>query len=189
MLILVLGLVLFLGAHSVRIFAPEWRERLITVVGSGAWRGMYSLTALVGFALIVWGYTLAWPAAPLVYEPPRWMKHITLVLMWPAFVLLVASEMPAGRIKAAARHPMLAAVKIWAFAHLLANGDLAALVLFGAFLAWAVLDRISLKRRGDAGPAAGPASRDIAALAGGSVLYALFVWKLHLWLFGVGPVA
>ena len=157
MWVLVLGLVLFLGPHSVRIVAPGLRDGFVASRGEGPWRGLYSLVSLAGFALIVWGYGMARLEAPLLYEPPAWMKHINMALMFFSFVALAASQFPPGRIKAALRHPMLVAVKIWAFGHLLANGDLAALLLFGAFLAWAVLDRISLKRRGDMGPAPGPA--------------------------------
>ena len=188
MWVLVLGLVLFLGPHSVRIVAPGLRDGFVASRGEGPWRGLYSLVSLAGFALIVWGYGMARLEAPLLYEPPAWMKHINMALMFFSFVALAASQFPPGRIKAALRHPMLVAVKIWAFGHLLANGDLAALLLFGAFLAWAVLDRISLKRRGDTGPAPGPAKWDLAAIAVGAVFYVLFVWKLHVWLIGV-PVA
>lgn len=185
MLVLILGLVLFLGIHSVRIVAPTWRDRQVARMGEGTWKGIYAVVALVGLVLIVWGYDRAWPAAPVLYEPPVWMKHVNLLLMWVAFVVLTASQMPAGRIRSATRHPMLLAVKIWAFGHLLANGDLAALVLFGAFLAWAVVDRISMKRRGDFGPPPGPLVWDVAAVLVGSAAWWLFAWRLHLWLFGV----
>jgi uncharacterized membrane protein len=189
MLVLILGLVLFLGIHSVRIVAPGVRDRQIAAGGEGRWKAIYSIVALIGLALIVWGYSMARLTAPILYDPPTGLRHVNLLLMYFAFVFLVASQMPAGRIKAAVRHPMLLAVKIWAFGHLLANGDLAALLLFGTFLAWAVVDRISLKRRGDAGPAAGPAKWDIAAIVVATALYALFVWRLHLWLFGVPAIA
>jgi uncharacterized membrane protein len=185
MLILIVGLILFLGIHSIRIFAPELRDRLIARLGEGAWKGIYSIIALAGLVLIVWGYSMARLTAPILYEPPTWMRHVNLLLMFFAFVILVTSQLPAGRIKAAVKHPMLLAVKIWAFGHLLANGDLAALILFGSFLAWAVVDRISVKRRGDMGPAPGPVKWDIIALAIAVVFYLLFVWRLHLWLFGV----
>ncbi len=185
MLVLILGLVIFLGIHSVRIAAPGFRDRQVEAGGIGRWKGIYSLVALVGLVLIVWGYSMARWTAPVLYEPPVFMRHINLVLMWVAFVGLASSQLPAGRIKAAVRHPMLLAVKIWAFGHLLANGDLASLLLFGAFLAWAVVDRIAVKRRGDLGPAPGPVQWDVVALAIGSLFWALFVWRLHFWLFGV----
>jgi uncharacterized membrane protein len=189
MLVLILGLIVFLGIHSVRIVAPGFRERQIAAGGEGRWKGIYSVVALIGLVLIVWGYSMARLTAPILYEPPIFMRHINLLLMYFSFVFLVASQMPAGRIKAAVKHPMLLAVKIWAFGHLLANGDLAALLLFGTFLAWAVVDRISVKRRGDMGPKPGPVTWDIAAIVVASILYGLFVWRLHLWLFGVPALA
>lgn len=184
MLVLIIGIVVFLGIHSVRILAPGFRDRQIAA-GEGRWKGIYSLVALVGLVLIVWGYSMARLTAPILYEPLIFMRHINLLLMYFSFVFLVASQMPAGRIKAAVKHPMLLAVKIWAFGHLLANGDLAALLLFGSFLVWAIVDRISVKRRGDMGPKPGPVTWDIAVIVVASILYALFVWRLHLWLFGV----
>lgn len=188
MFILILGLVIFLGVHSVRIFAPVWRDRRITVMGEGRWKGLYTLVSLVGFVLIVWGYGMARPDAPLLYEPPVWMKHIGVALMPFAFISLAVSLFPAGRLKPMLKHPMLLSVKIWAFAHLLANGDLASLLLFGLFLAWAVADRISVKRRGNGVPAPGPVTWDILGVAAGVVLYLLFVWRLHEWLIGVSPL-
>jgi uncharacterized membrane protein len=189
MLVLILGIVIFLGIHSVRILAPGFRDRQIAAGGEGRWKAIFSVIALVGLVLIVWGYSMARLTAPILYEPPVWMRHVNLLLMYFSFVILVASQMPPGRIKAALKHPMLVAVKIWAFGHLLANGDLAALLLFGSFLVWAVVDRISVKRRGETGPAPGPVTWDIAAIAVGTVLYGLFVWRLHEWLFGVPAIA
>jgi uncharacterized membrane protein len=189
MLILIFGLVLFLGIHSVRIFAPGLREAQISARGPGAWRGLYSLVAFAGLVLIVWGYGLARQTAPILYEPPVWTRHLNLLLMVFAFIALAASQLPAGRIKATLKHPMLVAVKIWALGHLLANGDLAALLLFGTFLAWAVLDRISVKRRGDSGPAVGPLKWDVAAIVIGLFAYALFAFVLHEWLIGVPVIA
>lgn len=188
MSVLILGLVLFLGVHTIRIVAPEWRGAMVARLGEGPWKGIYALVSLVGFVLIVWGYALARPAAPILYEPPEWLKHVNLALMWFSFVFLVSAEVPAGRIKAAVRHPMLLAVKVWAFGHILANGDLVSLLLFGTFLIWAVADRISLKRRGDTGPAQGPAKWDVIAIVIATLLYVLFMWKLHWWLFGVQPL-
>jgi uncharacterized membrane protein len=141
---------------------------------------------------IIWGYALARPEAAFLYEPPVWMKHVTLTLMLFSFVFLAVSQAPAGRIKAWVRHPMLLAVKIWAVAHLLANGDAASLTLFLGILAWAVIDRISIRRREAAGEReeiiAGPVTNDLIAVAVGIAVYGLFVWKAHEWLFGVSPV-
>ena len=188
MLLLIVGLVVFLGIHSMRILAPEWRDAQRERFGEGRWKGLYSLASLAGFVLVVWGYARAWPVAPVLYEPPVFMKHITLALMLPAMIAVMVFNLPPGRLKPALKHPLLVATKIWAFAHLLANGDLASLLLFGSFLGWAVLDRIAAGRRGDQVPTAGPAKWDIIAVASGSVLYVLFIWKLHYWLFWVTPI-
>lgn len=189
MLPLVLGLILFLGVHSVRMVAPAWRDGRVATMGEGPWKGVYSLVSLLGFVLIIWGYGKAWAVAPVLYEPPTALKHVAVLLMFFAFVSAMVSAFPAGRLKAALKHPLLLAVKIWAFAHLLANGDLAAIVLFGAFLAWAVADRIALKRRNAPIAQPGPVQWDVLAVLSGAVLYVLFIWKLHLWLIGVPPLA
>lgn len=189
MFVLVLGLILFLGIHSVRIVAPGWRDARLATMGNG-WRGLYSLISAVGFVLIVWGYSLAWPVSPVLYTPPLWTKHVAALLMLFALIALAVSQLPGGKLKKMLKHPMLLSVKIWAFAHLLANGELASILLFGSFLVWAVFDRISVKRRGDMGPTvAGPVVWDAAAVALGIALYLLFVFGLHLWLFGADPLA
>lgn len=188
MFLLIVGLVLFLGIHSVRIVAPAWRDAQRARLGANAWKSLYSLISLAGFVLIVWGYARAWPSAPILYEPPVWMKHVAAAVMLPALISLMAFGFPAGRLKPALKHPMLVAIKLWAVAHLLANGDLASVVLFGSFLVWAILDRIAVKRLGDRIAEPGPAKWDIAAVAAGTAVYALFVWKLHFWLFGVSPL-
>jgi uncharacterized membrane protein len=187
--LLILGLVLFLGVHSVGMAAPAWRERMVLRLGEIPWKGVYGLLSLVGLALIVWGYGLARLEPVGLWSPPTWLRHVALLIMLPAFPLLLAAYLP-GRIQTAARHPMLAAVKLWAFAHLLANGNLADVLLFGSFLVWAVADRISLKRR-TAPPAPGAppgAANDLIALVGGLVLYGAFIGGLHSWLFGVSPL-
>ena len=187
MLVLLIGLVLFLGIHSVRIVAPGWRDTQLAAIGEGPWKGVYSLVALVGFVLIVWGYSLARPDAAFIYEPPSWIKHVAALLMLLAFISLAVSLLPAGKLKPVLKHPMLLAVKIWAVAHLIANGDLASILLFGSFLAWAVIDRVSLKRRDAPIAREGALSWDIAAIVAGVVVYLLFVWQLHAMLFGVLP--
>ena len=186
--VLIIGLILFLGVHSVRIAAPAWRDRRIAAMGEGPWKGLYSLVSIVGFVLLVWGYGLARPEASILYEPPVWMKHFTALLMIFAFISLAVYAVPAGRLKPMLKHPMLVAIKIWALAHLLANGDLASILLFGTFLVWAVFDRISVKRRAAPIPATGPVLNDVIAIVAGLVVYALFVWRLHAWLFGVVPL-
>ncbi|MBB3237872.1 NnrU family protein [Phyllobacterium endophyticum] len=193
MLIFILGIIVFLGVHSVRIAAPEWRLAKIEQWGDNTWKGLYSVISLIGFVLLVWGYGMARPDAPVLYEPPVWMKHITALLMLFAFIFLGIFIARPGRMKPALKHPMLIAIKTWALAHLLANGDLASLILFLSVLAWAVVDRIAIKRQERAGLAApyivpGPVSNDVIAIAIGLVLYVLFVWRLHELLIGVPPL-
>jgi len=188
MSLLVLGLVLFLGVHSVSIVAPAWRDAQ-AARNEKAWKGIYTLVSLAGFALLVYGYGVARQTPVVVYAPPTWTRHLALLLMVPVFPLLLAAYLP-GRIKTVTKHPMLVATKLWAVAHLLANGNLADLLLFGGFLAWAVADRISLKRRAVRaipGAPPGPAN-DAIAIVGGLALYGLFVWRAHLWLIGVSPL-
>jgi uncharacterized membrane protein len=190
---LVVGLVLFLGVHSVSIVSPQGRDAMVRRIGEGGFKGLYSLVSFVGLALIVWGYGLARQAPVVVYTPPPGMRHAALLLMLPVFVLLLAAYLP-GRIQRAAKHPMLLSVKLWATAHLLANGTLADLLLFGGFLAWAVVDRISVKRRAAAGLAhaapalPGGAANDAIALVLGLGIYAVFLFWAHAWLFGVRPL-
>lgn len=189
---LIVGLVLFLGVHSVSIVSPQGRHALAQRMGESGFKGLYTLISFLGLGLIIWGYGLARQAPVFLYTPPTGMRHLAALLMLPVFVLLLAAYLP-GRVQRAARHPMLLAVKFWALAHLLANGTLADVLLFGGFLAWAVADRISVKRRAAAGllrsaPTApmGPVN-DVIALLGGLVLYAVFVVWVHGWLFGVRP--
>ncbi|MBK5931170.1 NnrU family protein [Halochromatium salexigens] len=190
MLWLIVGLILFLGVHSVAIIDAQWRDRMATRLGPVVWKAAYGLIALLGLVLVVNGYEAARSSgAILLYQAPIWMRHITLLLMLPVFVLLLAAYLP-GRIQRATKHPMLLAVKVWAFAHLLANGTLADVLLFGGFLAWAVADRISLKRRTPVPVPGAPSGRfnDGIALGGGLVLYLLFLFWLHQALFGVAPL-
>lgn len=189
---LVLGLVLFLGVHSVSIVSPTGRNALARQLGDGPWKGLYTLVSLAGFVLIVVGYGAARQDPVLLYAPPAALRHLSALLMLPVFVLLLATYLP-GRIQRTARHPMLLSVKLWALAHLLANGTAADVLLFGGFLAWAVADRISLKRRAAAGlvrslPLGAPKmANDIIAVVGGLGLYVLFVVWAHAFLFGVRP--
>jgi len=193
MLVLVAGLVIFLGVHSVSIVAGDWRAATLARFGEGPWKGVYSLASAVGLALIVVGYGLARRDPVVLYVPPAGLRHLALVLMLPVFPLLFAAYLP-GRIRAIAKHPFLLAVKLWALAHLLANGMLADVLLFGGFLAWAVADRISVKRRPAAQthevPAAPAASaNDAIALIGGLAVYVVFLVWAHRWIIGVSPLA
>jgi uncharacterized membrane protein len=189
MIVLVAGLLLFFGTHSIAIFAPEVRARAQSGVGEGPWKAGHGLVSLLGFALIIYGFGLARQAPVLLYTPPHWLRHLTLLLMLPVFPLLLAAYLP-GRIKSAVKHPMLAAVKFWALAHLLSNGMLADVLLFGGFLAWAVADRISLKSRTQALKTAAPGRfNDLIAVVLGLGLYGLFIAWAHVRLFGVSPLA
>ncbi|MDF2970491.1 MAG: NnrU family protein [Microvirga sp.] len=189
MTLLVLGLVLFIGIHSFSM-ARGPRATLIGTIGEGAYKGLYSLLSLAGIVLISVGYGQYRANGYIpVWDPPVWTRHLALLLVLVAFICFVAAYLP-GHIKAQLKHPMLAGVKIWAFAHLISNGDLGSILLFGAFLAWAVVARISLKRRDVAaqhGGTAAPAGwrNDILAVAIGTVVYLAFVFWLHPWLIGV----
>ena len=190
MTILILGLILFLGIHSVSIFARGWRSTVVARRGEGAWKGLYSVVALAGLVLIVVGYGLAREQPIVLYDPPRALRHLALLLMVPVFPLLIAAQLPCV-LKNTAKHPMLLATKLWAVAHMLANGTAADVLLFGGFLVWAVADRISVKRRPAAtGPARGTAwpRNDMIAVVGGLALYAVFMLGAHAWLIGVSPL-
>jgi uncharacterized membrane protein len=190
MIPLILGLALFLGMHSVRIFADDWRTRQRAKLGVGPWKGLYSVVSAVGFVLIVWGYGLARAEPIPIWSPPVWTRHAASLLTLIAFVLLAAAYMPRNAIKAKVQHPMVAGVKVWAFAHLLANGTLADILLFGAFLAWAVLAFRSLRQRDRAAGTTYPPGRGgataIAAVVG-AMAWAVFAFWLHAWWIGVAP--
>lgn len=191
MILLVLGLALFLGAHAFTM-AREPRAALIRRLGEGPYKGAYSLVSLLGIVLVAYGFGQYRAEGWIdVWYPPVWTRHLALLLVWAAFVCFVAAYVP-GRIKAALKHPMLAGVKFWALAHLLANGDLGSILLFGSILAWAVMARIAVKRRRDevrdhAGPATPPAGwrNDAAAVALGTAFWFLFARWLHPLLIGV----
>lgn len=190
MFVLILGLVLFLGIHSLSIVAEPARDRMHARLGEAAWKGLYSLISLLGLVLIVYGYGEARMQPQILYIPPPWLRHVALLLLLPMFVLFLATYLP-GRISAAVKHPTLTAVKLWALAHLLANGMLADVLLFGTFLAWAVADRISMKRRTPR-PLPGPKPgmrNDVIAVVAGLGLYVVFMLWGHAWLIGVAPVA
>ena len=151
MLILFVGIVVFLGVHSLTIFR-ETRTSLIERFGLGPFKGLYTVVAIAGFALIVWGFSRYRAEGVItLWSPPAWTRHLTISLMWFAFVALACMNPAPGKIRGWLRHPMLVAIKIWALAHLLANGDAGGMLLFGSFLAWAVFDRIAVKKRGDMG--------------------------------------
>lgn len=185
---LVLGLVLFLGTHSVRIVADRWRSRQIARLGVQRWKGLYALLSLLGFGLLVWGYGLSRAEPVIVWEPPRWTFHVTALLTLPTFILLVAAYLPGTRLKAAIGHPMAAGAGLWALAHLLSNGRLGDLLLFGAFFVWATIDFRAARHRdrvtGTHYPV-GPWTRDALAAGIGVLAWSLFAALLHRWLIGV----
>lgn len=183
---LVLGLILFLGVHSVSIFSPGFREGAAARLGEWTWKGLYSVVAVAGLILIIAGYGEARVDPRFLYRSPDWLRHLTSLLTLVVFPLFLAAYLP-GKIQRAFRHPMLVAVKVWAAAHLLVNGTLADVILFGGFLAWAVADRISLKRRRPRPIPQLPrtAWNDAAALVGGLAIYVVFVTWAHPVLIGV----
>ncbi len=190
MLVLILGLVLFLGMHALTM-KRDLRARLIERFGAGGYKGLYSAVSIIGFVLLIYGYGLQRAAGyTVVWEPPVWTRHLALLLNLPIFILLGVGKRPSWLLSRV-KHPMLLAVKIWATAHLLANGDLGSMLLFGGFLAWAVMARISTKRRPEeiarsaamAGVAFG--RRDIIAIVAGLALYVVFALWLHPLLIGV----
>ena len=191
MLLMIVGLALFFAIHLVPT-APDVRRGLIDRFGEGPYKLFFSAIALVGFAIIVLGYAklqLHPGKNPVLWDPPVWMRHITMLLMLAAMILLVAAYVP-SRIRTAVGHPMLAAIKFWALGHLLVNGDLGSIVLFGSFLAWAIYDRISVKKRGGGfGPlgtaTASSALNDVIVVLLGLALYAIFLLWAHAYLIGV----
>lgn len=190
MTILIIGLVVFLGLHSVRIVADPFRSEMIARIGDRKWKGVYSLVSLAGFALIIWGYAIARLGSREVWEPPAWTWTVTSILLLPSFVLIVAGNMRGTRMKAMLGHPMLLGTQLWAFAHLLSNGRVAGIVLFGSFLAWAIVDYRSARRRDAASGMVyppGSGSRDAIAVVIGIVAWAVFGFLLHGPLIGVRP--
>jgi uncharacterized membrane protein len=192
MAILILGLVIFLGLHSTRVISESGRERAIARIGEGPWKGIYSLASVIGFVLIVWGFARARYDAPQLWTPPAGARHITMLLMLVALVLLASSHFKRSHIAVIVHHPMLWSVLLWSAGHLLANGSAADLVLFGAFLVWSAVDLVSSYARDRRNAVVYPAPRLPAtggAVVVGLVLYAALLGGLHLWLFGVSPLA
>jgi uncharacterized membrane protein len=190
MTMMLIGLAIFLGTHSVRIVADRWRTAQIARIGEGPWKIAYSLLSLIGFALLVWGYSMARNAPGVVWTPPTAMRHIAGLLTLIAFVFLAAAYVPRNAIKARLHHPMVLGVKVWAFAHLLANGTPADMILFGSFLVWAILSFSAARRRdrmaGTKYPP-GTTAGTLAAVAVGIAAWALFAFWLHGLLIGVRP--
>lgn len=192
MIILIAGLFLFLGLHSIRIFADGWRSTQIKRMGAMPWKGLYSILSAAGFLLIIWGFGLARSTPLILWTPPTWTQHLAAALMLLAFLFLAAAYVPGNRLKAMLGHPMLVATKTWAFAHLLANGTLADLILFGSFLLWASADFAVSRRRDRTAGVSYPAigiGRDVLVIV---IALPAFIWFAHYgheWLIGVRPFA
>ena len=184
MIYLILGLLFFLGAHSVRVVADDWRTRTVARIGLVPWKGVYSVVSLLGLGLIVWGFGLARQQPVQLWSPPVALRHLASVLTLGAFILLVAAYVPGNQIKARLHHPMVLGVKTWALAHVLANGNVAHVVLFGSFLAWGVLDFIAARRRDRAAGTLYPSGTGRAT--GITVILGTAAWVVvALWLHGV----
>jgi uncharacterized membrane protein len=192
MTLLVLGLVLFLGVHSVRIVADDWRSRVVAARGALAWRGVYSLLSIAGFVLLCIGFGQARQHPVVLWSPPAWTHWLAAPLTLAAFILVAAAYVPANGIRARVKDPMILGVKTWAFAHLLANGTLADVVLFGAFLAWAVLDFRAVRQRRRAGTERAIAEprrgRGAITVVVGLLAWMLFAFHLHQPLVGMQPI-
>ena len=189
--LLVAGLLIFLGVHSLRLFAPAWRERTLARLGEPAYKGLYSLISLAGFALIVWGYGQTRYAPLVLWTPPTGLRHLAALLTLGAFVLFAAAYVPRNRLKARWGHPMLLGTKLWAVAHLLSNGNLADVLLFGSFLAWATANFVASRRRDRAAGTRQPLSTrtgTTVAVLVGAAFWVLFAFWLHALLIGVAPL-
>jgi len=190
MTLLAAGLILFVVVHSLRIFADDWRAQMVARLGPMAWKGLISVTSLVGIIMMSKGYAAARAAPIVLWQSPMWLSHLVSLLTLAAFILFVAAYIPKNKIKSRLGHPMVISVKIWAFGHLLANGSLADLVLFGGLLAWAVMSfraaRQRDRREGTVRPAGG-IGPTLAAIGVGGAIWAWFAFYGHAWLIGVQP--
>lgn len=181
---LILGLVIFLGVHSVRIFADGWRTQTRARIGAMPWKGLYSLASAIGFGLIIWGFGQARQQPVQLWSPPTGMRHLASLLTLAAFVLMAAAYVPGNRIKARLHHPMVLSVLVWSLAHVLANGNLGQVILFGAFLVWSVVDYVASRRRDRATSAPYPAGT--AGATGVTVAIGVGTWiAFALWLHGI----
>ncbi|WP_151705207.1 NnrU family protein [Nitrincola alkalilacustris] len=190
MLVLILGLLIFLGVHSIRFFADDWRSQQVARLGELPWKGIFTVVSLLGFVLIVWGYGLAKADTVWLWIPPVWTRHLAALLTLPAFILLLAAYIPGSRIRSKLGHPMLAGTKIWAFAHLISNGTLAAVLLFGSFMVWSIVGFAASRRRDRATGvirAPGSLKGDLMVIVAGVVAWMIFAMYLHGVLIGVKP--
>ncbi len=190
MSLLIIGLIIFLGSHSCRIFAEPWRNHMIDRLGEVKWKGLYTIVSLIGLVIVVIGYGQARQNPIVIWQPPIYLMHIAILLNLVAFIFLAASFSTNNAIRLKLKHPMILGVKVWALAHLLANGTLADLVLFGSFLLWSVLDFRSARKRPILMPQKAVVSTKatIIVIVSGIVVWAAFVFGLHQYLIGVSPL-
>lgn len=186
---LILGLVLFIGIHMSRIVTPQIRDGAIAKMGEGPWKGIYSLISILGIYVITLGFTDVKLDYDDLYDPPSFLKHIAMLLILISFIMMISGNLKTGYIKAKLKHPMLIAIKTWAFAHLLVNGDFASVILFGSLIAWAVVTLIAVKKRGGTPPVATSYIPDVISVVIGGVVFVLFALYIHSWLIGVSVIA
>jgi len=191
MSMLILGIVLFIGMHLMRVVTPRLRNAGLAKLGDSGWKILYTVVSILGVYLMGRGYgEYRADGSPLLYDPPLWMGHLTILLMALAFIFVVAGNVPmTGHIKAKLKHPMLIGIKTWAIAHLLINGDLASVILFGSMLAWAIFMVIAIKKRGGQPPVASSVKADVISVVVGLVLWLAFATWVHTWLIGVPAIA
>lgn len=185
--VFIAGLAIFFGAHLFTTFRKRGPGDIREKMGRGPYMGLYSLVSLIGLVMLAWGWRASQPLMGHVWDPPPWTRHLALTLMLPALILIIAANAPVGYIKKVTRHPMLVGVKLWAVIHLAANGEVADIILFGSFLAYAVVDRIALAKRGDKGPVGVKPNilGDMIAISGGILTYLLVAWVFHPLVVGV----
>lgn len=188
MLLLAIGLLIFLGIHSTRIFASNWREEKIAVIGEQKWKNLYSIVSLVSFVFIIYGYSVARSDADILYVPFDWGRHAALALMFFSFCLL-PFNVRSSRLRKITHHPFMLAVVLWSIAHLLANGDGASVLMFGSFLIWALFCWRAASKRNASLPPVAPLVQDVVAVCVAIGLWALFLLFAHKWLFGVAPIS
>ena len=191
MSLLIAGLVLFIATHSLRIFVDGWRGQMVARMGAMPWKGLVSVVSLIGFVLMVMGYAAARQSPIVIWTPPFWLSHLVSLVMLAAFILLIAAYIPRNGIKARLGHPMVISVKIWALAHLLVNGTVADLLLFGALLIWAVMSFRAARqrdRREGAVRAKGELLMTLITVVVGALTWVWFVFQGHAWLIGVRPI-
>ena len=188
MIWLALGLALFLGIHLTRALAPQWRAAQLARLGEKGWKGLYTVASIVGFGLILWGFSRARLEPVVLWAPIRGMNHAAASLMLIAMILMAAAYVPRNHIKAKLQHPMTLSVKVWAFAHLIANNTLADVMLFGSFLVWAILVFRAARRRPAPAPASGTVAGTAATLVAGVALWAFFAFWAHAAWLGIAPL-